>query len=210
MMDEEWPLSLEELSAAKTLFYATMSFEDVVKKYLPRVEHVWHNDFSARCACPFHSGGNERTPSLYFSETTKLYHCFACTAHGDVFDFIAQLEGRPWFFVVSDFLTDEDVDESEIDLTRQRPTYSDFSDMGYEMGVRLRDYLAGLKGTAVYKREETWVDWVYKRIDEYFLDEQARSYQQARSFQMQIDREISRKEILVYKEIGRHDNRNNR
>lgn len=196
---DEWPLSLEELNRAKEIFHTTMSFEEVVLKYVSSVERVWHGDFSAKCACPFHSGGQERTPSFYFSEKTKQYHCFACNVHGELFDFIAQLEGRPWFSVVADLLADGDVDSLDLECDHARPTFVDFSDMIFEMGVRLRDYLSSLKGTAVYNKETIWVDWVYKRIDEYFMDEQSLSYEAARSFQMQINREISRKAILTKK-----------
>lgn len=209
MNHEEWPLSLEELAAAKDLVFKTMSFEDVVKKYTHRIEHVWHNEFSARCPCPFHSDGKERTPSFYFSEKTKLYHCFSCVAHGDIFTFISRLEGRPWFFLVSDFLTNEEIDESEIDTSSNKHNFADFSDICLEMSIRLRDYLENLKNNPVYDDEKTWVNWVYKRIDDYFLEEQSKTYQQARSFQMQINREVSRKEILLSR-LGEYDNRNNR
>ncbi|MDR2978512.1 MAG: DNA primase [Rickettsiales bacterium] len=40
--------------------------------------------------CPFH---NEKTPSFFVSNTRGSYHCFSCSAHGDVFEFISQTEG---------------------------------------------------------------------------------------------------------------------
>ncbi|WP_395462808.1 DNA primase [Wolbachia endosymbiont of Cantharis cryptica] len=40
--------------------------------------------------CPFH---HEKTPSFSVSNTRGLYHCFGCSAHGDVFEFISQTEG---------------------------------------------------------------------------------------------------------------------
>ncbi|AAW70785.1 DNA primase [Wolbachia endosymbiont of Brugia malayi] len=40
--------------------------------------------------CPFHS---EKTPSFLVSNTKGSYHCFGCSAHGDVFNFISQTEG---------------------------------------------------------------------------------------------------------------------
>ncbi|MGL9718592.1 MAG: DNA primase [Wolbachia sp.] len=40
--------------------------------------------------CPFH---NEKTPSFFVSNTRGSYHCFGCSAHGDVFEFISQTEG---------------------------------------------------------------------------------------------------------------------
>ncbi|OWZ25206.1 DNA primase [Wolbachia endosymbiont of Wuchereria bancrofti] len=40
--------------------------------------------------CPFH---NEKTPSFLASNIKGSYHCFGCSAHGDVFNFISQTEG---------------------------------------------------------------------------------------------------------------------
>lgn len=41
--------------------------------------------------CPFHAGGNERTPS--FSVYQDHYHCYACSAHGDVIEYVQQRTG---------------------------------------------------------------------------------------------------------------------
>ena len=40
--------------------------------------------------CPFH---NEKTPSFTVNDSKGSYHCFGCGAHGDIFDFIMQIEG---------------------------------------------------------------------------------------------------------------------
>ena len=40
--------------------------------------------------CPFHE---ERTPSFSLDARDKLYYCFGCETHGDVFTFIAEKEG---------------------------------------------------------------------------------------------------------------------
>jgi len=38
--------------------------------------------------CPFHGGGNERTPSMMVD--TDHYYCYACQSFGDVFDWLKQ------------------------------------------------------------------------------------------------------------------------
>ncbi len=40
--------------------------------------------------CPFH---NEKTPSFYINEDKGFYHCFGCSAHGDVIRFLTEAEG---------------------------------------------------------------------------------------------------------------------
>jgi len=40
--------------------------------------------------CPFHE---ERTPSFSVNAAEKLYYCFGCEAHGDVFTFVMEKEG---------------------------------------------------------------------------------------------------------------------
>lgn len=50
--------------------------------------------FFARC--PFHAGGNERTPSLSISPDKGVWFCFACGEGGDGISFVAKLRGlRP-------------------------------------------------------------------------------------------------------------------
>ncbi|HJK92251.1 MAG TPA: DNA primase [Polyangiaceae bacterium LLY-WYZ-15_(1-7)] len=40
--------------------------------------------------CPFH---NEKTPSFYVHPQRRFFHCFGCSASGDVFAFLMRLEG---------------------------------------------------------------------------------------------------------------------
>lgn len=41
------------------------------------------------CVNPFHQGDRDASLKVYI----KDYHCFACRAHGDIFDFVSQYEG---------------------------------------------------------------------------------------------------------------------
>lgn len=44
------------------------------------------------CRCPFHSGGEERTPSFTIYSDLHAY-CFGCGWHGDLPDFVAKTRG---------------------------------------------------------------------------------------------------------------------
>ncbi|MBT4109072.1 MAG: DNA primase, partial [Pelagibacterales bacterium] len=45
------------------------------------------NDFLG--LCPFH---NEKTPSFSVSDEKGFFHCFGCSAHGDVISFVMKKE----------------------------------------------------------------------------------------------------------------------
>jgi DNA primase len=40
--------------------------------------------------CPFHT---EKTPSFNVDAAKQFYHCFGCQVHGDVFEFVMEIEG---------------------------------------------------------------------------------------------------------------------
>ncbi|MCL2609777.1 MAG: CHC2 zinc finger domain-containing protein, partial [Treponema sp.] len=42
--------------------------------------------------CPFHGGGQERTPSLTVDPDKKLYHCFGCGKGGSILDFVMEMD----------------------------------------------------------------------------------------------------------------------
>ena len=47
--------------------------------------------------CPFH---NEKTPSFYVNDDKGFYHCFGCSAHGDVIRFMTDAMGLPFMEAV--------------------------------------------------------------------------------------------------------------
>ena len=42
--------------------------------------------------CPFHSGGQEKTPSFKVDPDLKMYHCFGCNKGGSVIGFVMEME----------------------------------------------------------------------------------------------------------------------
>ena len=42
--------------------------------------------------CPFHSGGQERTPSMTVDPDKKLYYCFGCHKGGGMIDFVMEMD----------------------------------------------------------------------------------------------------------------------
>ena len=42
--------------------------------------------------CPFHAGGQEKTPSFKVDPDLKTYHCFGCGAGGSVISFVMEME----------------------------------------------------------------------------------------------------------------------
>jgi len=42
--------------------------------------------------CPFHAGGQEKTPSFKVDPDIKMYHCFGCGAGGSVISFVMEME----------------------------------------------------------------------------------------------------------------------
>ena len=43
--------------------------------------------------CPFHGGGNERTPSCKLDDNRGTFYCFGCHESGDIFSLIMKKEG---------------------------------------------------------------------------------------------------------------------
>ena len=62
---------------------AAYSMRDIVERY------GFHPNRAGFISCPFHAG--DRTPSLKVYK--KDYHCHACGANGDIFDFVMRMDG---------------------------------------------------------------------------------------------------------------------
>jgi DNA primase len=52
-----------------------------------------------RACCPFHT---EKTPSFWVSPAKQFYHCFGCSAHGTVLDFLMNYDRLPFVEAVEE------------------------------------------------------------------------------------------------------------
>ena len=68
---------------------ARLNIVDVVSSYIPQ---VFNRNGSFWIKCPFHGGGNERTPSCKLNTERSSYYCFGCHAHGSMFNFVMEME----------------------------------------------------------------------------------------------------------------------
>ncbi len=64
-----------------------ISIVDVVSTYT----QVFHRN-GEWIKCPFHGGGNERTPSRKLNLERGSYYCFGCHEHGSMFDFVMKMD----------------------------------------------------------------------------------------------------------------------
>jgi len=79
--------------AQRTPHPADEDFE--VLRSIPSAEYVpmltGHEVARGYVSCPLHE---ERSPSLHVSDQDGRWYCFGCAAGGDIFDFVAALDGR--------------------------------------------------------------------------------------------------------------------
>lgn len=196
MSEREWPLTLEELAKLKLVVYDRLSFTSLLRGIAPVIEPVSSSSHTHKCTCPNkkHKGGRETNPSFHFSEKTKQFVCYSCSIYGDIFDLMSLIQGRPWFYLVQDYLDSEGLDADSINLEEiQTRSYDYVSDANLKLSKRLRDYLRGYKGTSIYSEEREWVDALYRRIDNRFSKIDSMDTDAAKAFYDQICLEIERR-----------------
>ena len=69
-----------------------MTVDEIKKQYSMRdiaARYGYHPNRAGFISCPFHHG--DREPSMKICPTS--FHCFACGADGDIFDFVKRMDG---------------------------------------------------------------------------------------------------------------------
>ncbi len=190
-MIESW-LSPEERKAVRKELAKTLSFEGILSKYSSRVEHINSSTWTHKACCPFHKGGQERTPSFHISDSEKTFFCYGCNIYGDIFDFIGLIRGSPGELMAMKYQHSKklDIDLSKVAEAKPR---TNISEIHVKISSSMRDYLRSMEGKPQYEAECQWADSVFKRMDERFSKLTPEDGDQARSFSMQIMLELERR-----------------
>ena len=190
-----WPLTSKEKMALRKKVLPLIDMEKLVSRYAQNVETTASSIFTHKCTCPSkdHKGGQERTPSFYFSEESRTYKCFGCGLWGDAFDFISLVRSLPADVIVDQYITNNKIDVSA--LAGEVQQRFDISELNYDMSTKLREHLKAQLDAESYNKERVWVDRTFRRIDERFLKLTNEDYEKARQFYMQILMELERRKL---------------
>ena len=89
----------------KELIKERVSLSEIVAKHAKLEKTA--NGFKARCPLPGHS---EKTPSFHVNTKENYFYCYGCHKGGDVFSFLEQVEGLPFFEALKDLAESLDLE----------------------------------------------------------------------------------------------------
>jgi len=174
---------------------------DLISSYLK----LQKSGINYKARCPFH---NEKSASFFVSPERQIWHCFGCSAGGDIFGFVKQIEGVEFGDALRALAA-----RAGIELTHQSPEYQQFQ------SVRTRLYEACELAAKFFEKQLQGP--VGKKVLSY-LHERGLSEESIRNFHLGyapessralsdfLQREFSAKEIsdagLAIKKDSPHDN----
>lgn len=136
-----------------------------------KIEYIDVGGGDYKSKCPFHSDGNERTPSLNYSDSKNIYHCFGCHASGNKIDLVKNYFQTPYYIALERVASiiginsNSDFDISEIEGISKRPPEETVSFYTHKAGLLLRENLRFFEDTPKYKACQKWTDRQFSKLD---------------------------------------------
>lgn len=149
-----------------------ISLIDIIDKCELKYTRVSSGNFIAKMTCPFHLDGQERTASLYASNTR--FHCFACNVDGNAIDFLCLLKGMPYYRAI-ELLAKAyglvDINEKELEdfvVAEKIPIEQTITPYIFQTGIIIREHLKNITNGSRTKWEK-WAEKEFRRLD-YFVE----------------------------------------
>lgn len=158
-----------------------VDFLDVLEHY--GIEYYKSGSDRVKVRCPFHSDGNERTPSLNISLDTNLFKCFGCNVGGSIIQFVMLLKGVVRNDAIKELMaisgmTDGDIDEFEV--IRRDPEETVLPHV-FRAGVMIREALKAAPEDKLPQWEAKAKRW-FRTLDYYMLELDDDDWQTAKDF----------------------------
>jgi hypothetical protein len=166
----------------KSVVNSKVSLIGLMKKYGLELEerHTGEN-FTHRTYCPFHkgkNGGRERTPSMFISQKTNSFFCFACGVSGDPIHFVSLMDGTPPLIALQKLAKDiglikKDGKWDELQLNALNEIDYSFDPLKtiepyiLETSTIIREYIKKFVGLENFEKELKWVERIGKQLDIY-------------------------------------------
>ena len=91
----------------------TIRISDIVKQRLVLARKG--NEYLG--ICPFH---DEKTPSFTVNDVKRFYHCFGCSAHGDVIKFVSETNGISYKEAAIKIANDSGIELPKMSATQEQ------------------------------------------------------------------------------------------
>src|SRR5574342_367319 len=167
----DWPVNNpNDIWKYKEHIVKTVKIVDIMAEAGVKLERIYNNQFSHKLRCPFHNNGKEKTPSMYVSENTNSYFCFACGAGSNVLDFVSQLNGTPAVLVLESLakrigLIDTDGSLVDLKFDVQSEPKEHIEPYLFKISELIRTYIKTHYNSNNFEKELRWIEKVAARVD---------------------------------------------